>query len=272
MLNGIIVNINSNRFKVLANDKEYICSARGKFRNDKIIPLVGDNVLFNENTLQIEKILERKNFLLRPMIANVDIAVVITSTKEPDLDLNLLDKLLTVIHKNKIKPLICFTKTDLLNEEEKKNYLNIRKYYEKYYDVVDNTETTKFKEIIQNKVVVLCGQTGAGKSTFINKIDDKLNLETNEISKALGRGKHTTRTVSLVEINNGKVLDTPGFSDIDLSIYKKEDIRDSFKEFKNKCKYTNCMHINEKECVVKELVNKNIILKSRYENYIKFIK
>ena len=181
MLNGIIVNINSNRFKVLANDKEYICSARGKFRNDKIIPLVGDNVLFNENTLQIEKILERKNFLLRPMIANVDIAVVITSTKEPDLDLNLLDKLLTVIHKNKIKPLICFTKTDLLNEEEKKNYLNIRKYYEKYYDVLDNTETTKFKKIIQNKIVVLCGQTGAGKSTFINKIDNKLNLETNEI-------------------------------------------------------------------------------------------
>ena len=105
MLKGIIVNINSNRFKVLANDKEYICSARGKFRNDKIIPLVGDNVLFNEKTLQIEKILERKNYLLRPMIANVDIAVVITSTKEPDLDLNLLDKLLTVIHKNKIKPL-----------------------------------------------------------------------------------------------------------------------------------------------------------------------
>lgn len=151
MLNGIIVNINSNRFKVLANDKEYICSARGKFRNDKITPLVGDNVLFNEKTLQIEKILERKNFLLRPMIANVDIAVVITSTKEPDLDLNLLDKLLTVIHKNKIKPLICFTKTDLLNEEEKKNYLNIRKYYEKYYDALDSTEISKSKKLFKIK-------------------------------------------------------------------------------------------------------------------------
>ena len=151
MLNGIIVNINSNRFKVLANDKEYICSARGKFRNDKITPLVGDNVLFNENTLQIEKILERKNFLLRPMIANVDIAVVITSTKEPDLDLNLLDKLLTVIHKNKIKPLICFTKTDLLNEEEKNNR----------YKVLD----IKTRNLIKNKKMLFADQDAIFWST-----------------------------------------------------------------------------------------------------------
>jgi ribosome small subunit-dependent GTPase A len=270
MLNGIIVNINSNRFKVLANDKEYICSARGKFRNDKIIPLVGDNVLFNENTLQIEKILERKNFLLRPMIANVDIAVVITSTKEPDLDLNLLDKLLTVIHKNKIKPLICFTKTDLLNEEEKKNYLNIRKYYEKYYAVLDNTETTKFKKIIQNKIVVLCGQTGAGKSTFINKIDNKLNLETNEISKVLGRGKHTTRMVSLYKEDGFFISDTPGFSSLSLENISFEELNNAFVEFSNfKCKYNDCNHINTQGCNIE---NNKEILPSRYENYKLFLK
>ena len=158
----------------------------------------------------------------------------------------------------------------------KKYLARLTEKCEKYNIEIKNVSEigniNKIKKLLKHKTTVFTGQTGAGKSSLMNKLDKSLNFETNEISKALGRGKHTTRTVSLVEINNGKVLDTPGFSDIDLSVYKKEDIRDSFKEFKNKCKYTNCMHINEKECVVKELVNKNIILKSRYENYIKFIK
>ncbi len=270
MLKGIIININSNRYKVLSKTEKYICSARGKFRNDKITPLVGDNVLFNENTLQIENILERKNFLLRPMIANVDVAVVVTSTKSPSLDLNLLDKLLTIIHKNKIIPLICFTKIDLLNEKEKSEYLKIRKYYEKYYDVVDNTQISKFKKIIQNKVVVLCGQTGSGKSTFINKIDDKLNLETNEISKVLGRGKHTTRMVSLYKEEGFFISDTPGFSSLTLENISFEDLNHAFVEFDNyKCKYNDCNHINTQGCSIE---NNEEILPSRYENYKLFLK
>ena len=165
------------------------------------------------------------------------------------------------------------TKKDLLDKNEYKDLKKVINYYKKLgIKVVYNKNINKIKKLLKHKTTVFTGQTGAGKSSLMNKLDKNLNFETNEISKALGRGKHTTRIVSLVEINKGKVLDTPGFSDIDLSVYKKEDIRDSFKEFKNKCKYTNCMHINEKECVVKELVNKNVILKSRYENYIKFIK
>ena len=114
MLEGQIININSNQYKVLCNDKEFICSARGKFRNDKITPMVGDYVLIDKQNNQIIKILPRKNFLLRPNVANVDIALIITSVKKPNLDLYLLDKLLTIIVFNKIKPIICFTKIDLL--------------------------------------------------------------------------------------------------------------------------------------------------------------
>ena len=221
----------------------------------------------------IKEIKPRINTLSRPLVSNINQAFIVTSLKNPDFSSNLLDKLICICILNNIEPIICLTKKDLLTKSEYKDLKKIINYYKKLgIKVVYNNNINKIKKLLKHKTTVFTGQTGAGKSSLMNKLDKSLNFETNEISKALGRGKHTTRTVSLVEINNGKVLDTPGFSDIDLSIYKKEDIRDSFKEFKNKCKYTNCMHINEKECVVKELVNKNIILKSRYENYIKFIK
>ena len=153
MLEGQIININSNQYKVLCNDKEFICSARGKFRNDKIIPMVGDYVLIDKQNNQIIKILPRKNFLLRPNVANVDIALIITSVKKPNLDLYLLDKLLTIIVLNKIKPIICFTKIDLLNEKELINFKKIRNYYEKIYDVIDNNQIEIFKQKVQNKIV-----------------------------------------------------------------------------------------------------------------------
>ena len=171
-----------------------------------------------------------------------------------------------------IKPIICLTKKDLLTKEEYKQLKGIIKYYKKLgYKILYNKEISKIKKCFKRKTIVFTGQTGAGKSSLINKLDKKLNFETNEISKALGRGKHTTRYVTLVEIFKGKVLDTPGFSAINLEGYTDEEIKKSFIEFSNySCPYKNCSHLNEKECKVKENIGTKI-LKSRYENYKKFI-
>ena len=269
-MKGQIVKIISNDYFVSYNDKEYICKARGKFKNENITLQVGDYVLFDINNKYILEILSRKNSLLRPSVANIDQAFIITSLKKPDFSTNLLDKLLVICQVNDITPIICLTKKDLLKKEEFKQLKEIIKYYKKIgYKVVYNTELFKIKKLFKNKTTVFTGQTGAGKSTLLNSLDKNLNFETNEISHALGRGKHTTRYVTLVELYKGKVLDTPGFSAIDLGKYTDEQIRDSFIEFdRYKCFYKNCMHINEKECNIK---NNQNILKSRYNNYKKFI-
>ena len=175
MLEGKIININKNRYSVVFDENVYYCSVRGKLRFEKIIPTVGDNVIFNKEKCVIERILNRKNYLLRPNVANVDAALIITSVKKPDLDLNLLDKLLSVIIFNKIKPIICFTKLDLLNKEELEKFNLIRNYYEKYFDVVDNTNINEIEKLLSKKIVVLTGQTGAGKSSLINKLCPNLN-------------------------------------------------------------------------------------------------
>lgn len=272
-MQGQIIKIVSNDYFVLSNNLQYICKSRGKFRNENITPQVGDYVFFDIDNKYIMEVLPRKNSLLRPNVSNIDQAFIVTSLKHPDFSSNLLDKLLVVCLNNNIKPVICLTKSDLLNKGEKKELFKIIKYYKKLgFVVVFNTQKFKIKRMFKNKTTVFTGQTGAGKSSLMNRLDKNLNFEVNEISEALGRGKHTTRYITLVNLFGGKVLDTPGFSQIDLSIYSDEDIRNSFVEFsKYKCRYDDCLHINEDECMVKEAVNKNLILKSRYDNYKKFI-
>ena len=272
-MEGQIVKILSNLYTVSSNGKKYECHSRGKFRNDKITPTVGDYVRFSEEDKYILEILPRKNTLERPLVSNIDQAIIVTSCKEPNFDTNLLDKLLVVLEYNCIKPIIVLTKIDLLNKKELEYISKIEKYYKSIgYTIFDNRHVSKIKELLKDKTTVLTGQTGAGKSTLLNKLDSRLTLATGEISKALGRGKHTTRHVELIEMYKGKVLDTPGFSQIDLDKISCEDIRDSFIEFKNyPCIYKDCMHIKEAECKVKEAVNDNKILDSRYDNYRKFI-
>ncbi len=272
-MNGRIVKILSNDYFVLCDDKTYVCKSRGKFKYENISPKVGDYVFFDDKNNYILEIKKRFNTLDRPLVSNVDQAFIVTSLKHPDFSSNLLDKLLVVCLLNKIKPIIVLTKKDLLKKEEFKNLKKTIKYYKKIgFKVLYNTDLRKIKKYFKNKTTVFTGQTGSGKSSLINKLDKTLNFEVNEISEALGRGKHTTRYTSLVSMYNGFVLDTPGFSDIDLSIYSKEQIRDSFVEFKNyNCPYKDCMHTKENECKVKKEVGIKI-LKSRYENYLKFIK
>lgn len=272
-MEGQIIKILSNLYTVSKDNNLYPCHVSGKFRYNNLTPTVGDYVKFDQENLYITEIIKRKNILDRPKVANIDQVIVVTSTKEPDLDLNLLDKLLVCLFINDIKPIICFTKLDLLNRSEYLNVNNIRKYYSNIgYTVLDNTETDKIKKLLKNKTTALTGQTGSGKSSLLNRLNIDLNLEVGAISKKLGRGKHTTRHVELINIYGGKVLDTPGFSAIDISKYRKTDIKNSFIEFNNySCKYQDCMHIKEDNCLIKELVNNKVILESRYINYTKFI-
>lgn len=274
-MKGQIIKIISNLYFVNCNSEIYKCHSRGNFRNKNILPVVGDFCIIDKNDNYILEILPRKNFLIRPLVANIDQGLIVTSLKTPDFSENLLDKLLLVMEINKIKPIICITKEDLVNEKEKNKYRNILNYYKKIgYDVYYNTQLDKLKRIFKNKTTVFTGQTGAGKSSLFNKLDSRLNLDVGEVSIALGRGKHTTRCVELIEIFDGKLVDTPGFSSIDLSIFLNEQIRDNFIEFKNYiCKYSNCTHTNEsiEECSIKKAVESGKILKSRYENYLKFL-
>ncbi len=268
---GKIIRIISNLYTVVAHDKRYECRARGKFRNDKVTPLVGDLVVFDAEKGIIEEIKTRKNELKRPPIANVDAALIITSVKKPDLSLSLLDKQLLCVLNEGIEPIIVLTKCDLLSKEESRDIKAIVKDYKKAgFKVITNKNIFRLKCLIKNKTLVLTGQTGAGKSTLLNKLDKRLNLKTNPISEALGRGVHTTRHTELFEIGKTLIADTPGFSALDVLI-DKDKIKDLYPEFKGcSCKFDNCMHINEKNCGVKEKLANGEIRQSRYDNYVKF--
>ena len=212
------------------------------------------------------------------MIANVDHAIIVTSCKKPDYSSLLLDKMLTNVIMNDIKPIIVFTKYDLLTDDERPSFNKIIDYYNKIgIPTFINTDILNIEKEILDSTVVLTGQTGAGKSSLLNRIDDRLNLATNEISDALGRGKHTTRHVELFDIRVGELkgnfymADTPGFSALDV-INDIDNIRFAFYEFENDgCKFRDCKHINEIGCRVKEQVENGEILESRYENYKKLV-
>lgn len=274
-MQGRIIKLISNDYTVLSNNKEFVCKSRGLFRNQNIKPLVGDIVNFDSENNYILEVLPRKNSLVRPPISNIDQALIVSNVK-PTFDTNLLDKLLCIIEYNNIKPIICFTKLDLLNNEEIEEINKYINYYKKIgYQVFINTELDEIRKVFNNKITVFTGQTGAGKSTLINNLDSSFNIKTGEISKALGRGRHTTRHVELLNLCDGYVADTPGFSDLSLIEMSKEAIRDNFIEFndyKEKCKFRDCMHNKEINCEVKKKLEEKEIIESRYNNYLNFIK
>ena len=272
-MKGQIVKISSDLHFVSYESNIYPCKCRGLFRKEHIVPVVGDYVLFSSDKLLIEEVLPRRNIFYRPKVSNIDQAFLITSLKLPDFSLNLLDKFIVLMEINDVEPIICITKSDLVDKEELKNIDNILDYYRQLgYIVLYNTELDKIKKLLKNKTSVFTGQTGAGKSTLLNKLNPNWNLEVGEVSLALGRGKHTTRVVELFEIFDGKVMDTPGFSSLEFTNYSKEQIRDAFREFKMyPCLYKDCMHTKEEECVGKKEVIANNILESRYNNYLNFI-
>ena len=272
-MKGQIIKIVSNLYTVNCNGILYECHSRGKFRNNNIIPVVGDYVVIDEVNKYILDVGERKNRLIRPMVSNIDQGLIITSVKIPDFSTNLLDKLITLMEINKVEPIICFTKMDLLDKDEESEIFNYIHYYQKIgYKLFLNTDIKEIEKIFRGKTTVFTGQTGAGKSSLLNKLNPHLEFQVGDVSKALGRGKHTTRHVELVEMFGGKVLDTPGFSSLEFNNINKYDIRDSFIEFeKFPCKFKDCMHLNEKVCSVKDAVLKGEIMESRYNNYKKML-
>ncbi len=272
---GRIVKIISNDYTVLIDDKLYLCKAIGKFRNLKIRPTVGDIVVVDINKKVITEVKPRKNELIRPLVVNVDQVVIVISVKDPTFSTNLLDKLLVHVEYNHILPIICFTKLDLLTVSERIDFESYFNYYQKIgYQVYFNDNLSEIKKIFKNKITVLAGQSGVGKSTLLNKLDHNLNLLTAPISKSLGRGKHTTRHVELLPILGGLIADTPGFSLLSFEGMEKSDIRDNFIEFneyRQNCKYKDCFHDQEEDCAIKAKVETKVIMKSRYDNYINFI-
>lgn len=270
---GKVIKLISNKWTVQVEEHYYECSSIGKFKYLKVSPLVGDVVEIDINNKVITKIYPRKNELVRPPIANVDQAIILTSCKEPDFSSNLLDKMLVIIEYNNVKPIICFTKYDLLKDT--KEIDKIINYYKKVgYEVYINSDVEGIKSVFKGKITVLTGQTGVGKSSLLNSLKKDLNLPTGEISKALGRGRHTTRHVELLEIEDGLVADTPGFSSLDFIGMDKNDIKDNFVEFyenQDKCKYKDCLHLKEDGCYIKKMVEEGKIRSTRYDNYKKFI-
>lgn len=284
MNKGLIISLIAGVYKVydLSTKQTYSCKPRGVMRIKTSAPKVGDYVNFtilDKDSGILEEIKERRNDLIRPFICNIDQAFVIFSVKEPDLNLNLLDKFLVTLEYNNILPIIIFNKWDLLTNEEEQKTLKIIDYYKSigYKTIITSTVDNLLNDLkshLGSKISVFTGQSGVGKSSILNMLDPSLVLNTNEISLALGRGKHTTRHVELLKIADGWVADTPGFGTIDFDGMEKSDLAHNFIEFfkvSSKCKYNGCLHLNEPGCIVKENVLNGQILKTRYDNYLTFI-
>ncbi|WP_341201867.1 ribosome small subunit-dependent GTPase A [Planomicrobium okeanokoites] len=275
----------SGFYYVLDEDGErYIqCRGRGVFRNRQISPLVGDFVDYKaDNDLEgtILHVYDRKNELVRPPIANVDQAILVFSAKQPDFHPLLLDRFLTAIESHDIQPVICLTKMDLVNDEERSAIMDYIADYEKIgYEVIptfiDDPELQqRLMPVLENRTSVLAGQSGVGKSTMLNTILPSLELKTDDISKALNRGKHTTRHVELIEVNSGLLADTPGFSSFDFDTIEKEELSGCFPEMaerSNACKFRECLHLNEPKCAIKKAVDTGEIPEYRYKHYLKFL-
>ena len=269
---GRIVKIISNTYTVSSDNNLYDCIPRGKFRYEGFTPLVGDIVDFNEKELVIESIHKRINELKRPEVVNIDNVIIVSSLTRPDFSSFLLDKMIANVILKNIRPIIVLTKADLLTKEKMEEFEPIINYYNKIgIPTFLNSELDKIKELIKGKLVTLTGQTGAGKSTLLNKLKPELNIKTQDISEALGRGKHTTRHTEIYTFDDFSIVDTPGFSALDVDV-EKENIRFAFVEFDNAgCKFNDCMHINEIGCRVKEQVDNHEVMYSRYENYRKMV-
>jgi len=276
---GTIIRIISNQYQVYANGEIYDAIAMGKLRKGKS-PIVGDIVEFEEleDKYGIQKIHPRKNELVRPLIANVDQAIIVMSAKDPDFSTVLIDRLLFLISYAEITPILCVSKMDLISDEEHWIYKCIEEYQQSGYEVVctgNDFDVSEIKNLFTGKISVLTGQSGAGKSSLLNRIDARLQIKTQKTSKALGRGKHTTRHTELFYINGGWIADTPGFSSLDfksLDVLRLAQSIPDFKPYIGLCKFNDCIHINEPKCAIIDALERNEIINYRYQHYKEVVK
>ncbi len=271
---GIIIKAVGGLYFVKTPEGIFECKARGIFRNKGISPSAGDEVILEDNIV-ISEILPRKNFIIRPPLANLDIMVFVVSTCEPSPNFEIIDKFIAVCEYKNIEPVIAITKIDLSEGDY------IRSIYEKVgikvltIDYSKENSCDELKSLLSGKLSAFTGNSGAGKSTLLNHIDSSLSLDTGEISKKLGRGRHTTRQVELFSLDGGGfVADTPGFSTFDTNRYdiiKCDELSSCFIEFENysdKCRFKDCAHIGEKGCAVKDAVESGDISETRYQSYV----
>ncbi|WP_297631484.1 ribosome small subunit-dependent GTPase A [uncultured Clostridium sp.] len=264
-------------YYIKTEDEIIECKARGNFRYQGLKPMVGDNVEIEveKGKGRIEKIRERSSELIRPTVSNVTLAFVVFAIKNPDLNFDLLNRFLLLCESNNIEAVVCLNKVDLVDENEKnmlKEKINEIGYEVLFINAKEGKGIELLREKIKDNVTVLCGPSGAGKSTLINKMTHREHMETGEVSEKLGRGKHTTRHSELIEVQGGYIVDTPGFSTLDVDFIKKEDLKESFPDFyeyNNSCKFRGCLHYKEPNCAVKSAVQEGKINKFRYDFYIR---
>lgn len=280
MKQGIIIENISNIFKIICENELYTCDARGKLKKDDIKPVVGDKVNFEitkieEKTGVIEEILPRKNYIKRPKIANINQIVLVISSKMPKPDLLMLDKQLAFAEYRNIKPVIVINKIDLAKEiaEEIKEQYKFTNYEIIETNAKENVGIYELRNALKNKISVFSGNSGVGKSTLLNDLfEDNLTLE-GKISSKNKRGKNTTTTVKLYELEeNTFIADSPGFSTFDIYEIETTNLAEYFVEFKEyieNCEFVGCTHIKEENCGIKQALKENKISQNRYERYIK---
>ena len=279
-MQGKIIKAIAGFYYVNSEDVIYQCKARGVFRNNKINPLIGDQVEFEithqeDKEGNILKIYPRKNELIRPTVSNVDQAFVVFAVSEPEPNLNLLDRFLVVIDSKDIDIVICFNKIDLGSQAKTREYMEI---YEKAgYQVLGTSAVEDFhlesvQKMMRGKTTVFAGPSGVGKSSIINILQENTYMETGSVSEKIKRGKHTTRHANLIPIDKDSyVVDTPGFSSLQIADMNKEEVKEHFIEFalyEPFCKFKGCSHINEPICGVKEALKEKRISQSRYDSYL----
>jgi ribosome biogenesis GTPase len=257
----------------------YTCRAKGVFRNEKITPLVGDNVVIGVTSEEkkegnIVDILERSNSLIRPAAANVDQALVVFAAAKPDPNFNLLDRFLVMMQKQGIHTVVAFNKTDIVGDsdiERLKNAYELCGHELLFISVREQVGIDAIRNVLKGKTTVLAGPSGVGKSSLMNLLAPEANMVTGELSKKIDRGKQTTRHTELIRIAEGTYLcDTPGFTSLYVTDIAKDELRDYFVEFnayRDSCRFDTCRHIKEPGCAVKAALEAGNISRIRYENY-----
>ena len=274
---GKIVSTCGGVYRIYHDGVCYDVFPKGVFKYRKEHLCVGDNVEFDEDRFVIEKILGRKNELIRPRCANVDLVLVTMSVVEPDLSEELIYKFLTYVLMHQIEAKVVLTKVDALTDlsQIKRIQLDLEKIGIEtiFVSKDDDSSKKKVRDIVKGKVVLFMGQTGVGKSSLINAIDPSFNRKVGEYSNALGRGKHQTKEVILLPFEDSFLADTPGFSSLDLCIYK-EDLAQHFPGYEpyyTQCYFSNCLHQNEKQCKIKEEIQNGHLSKEAYDIYKKLL-
>lgn len=264
-------------YYVEAADMVYTCRARGVFRRQGITPVAGDRVIVSvdeDGTGMLEEVLERKNVLVRPPVANLDVLVLVASVCHPRTNTLVLDKMIAVAEKKGICPIIVINKSDLGDPTELENIYRSTGLECFTVSATDPTSIEPLRQRLAGQICVFAGNSGVGKSSILNAIDSSLDLSTGEISEKLGRGRHTTRVATLYHLADGYLVDTPGFSSVDMeqmeSIHKDE-LANCFREFapcEGKCRFIGCAHYREPDCAVRRAVEAGEIAQSRYDSYV----